>query len=75
MQAKPPLIGAMTTTGTHLRLVRDDELPAVPEQPYVRVMSGPGLDRVSSTIEALIALPHHGAERRRTPRSGRGRSR
>ena len=54
MQAKPPLIGAMTTTGTHLRLVRDDELPAGAEQPYVRGMAGPGVERVSSTIEALI---------------------
>jgi RNA polymerase sigma-70 factor (ECF subfamily) len=46
-------IKVMTTTGTHLRLVRD-ELPAMAEQPYVRGMAGPGLDRVSSTIEALI---------------------
>jgi RNA polymerase sigma-70 factor (ECF subfamily) len=50
---KPP-IGAMTTTGTHLRLVRDDELPAMAEPPYVRGMAGPGLDGVSSTIEVLI---------------------
>jgi len=55
MQAKDALIGAMTTTGTHLRLVRDDELPAVAEQPYVRGMAGPGIDRVSSAIETLIA--------------------
>ena len=55
MQAKDALIGAMTTTGTHLRLVRGDELPAVPEQPYVRGMAGPGVDRVSSAIETLIA--------------------
>jgi len=55
MQAKDALIGAMTTTGTHLRLVRDDELPAVAEQPYVRGMAGPGLDRVSSAIETLIS--------------------
>jgi len=47
--------GAMTTTGTHLRLVRSDELPAATERPYVRRMAGPGLDRVSSTIEAVIA--------------------
>jgi len=52
MQAKDAYV--LTTTGTHLRLVRDDELPAVVEQPYVRGMAGPGLDRVSSTIEALI---------------------
>jgi RNA polymerase sigma factor (sigma-70 family) len=45
---------AMTTTGTHLRLVRDDELPVVAEQSYVRGMAGSGLDRVSPTIEALI---------------------
>jgi DNA-directed RNA polymerase specialized sigma24 family protein len=49
-----PAKSAMTTTGTHLRLVRDDELPAVAEQSYVRGMAGPGLDRVSPTIEALI---------------------
>ena len=55
MQAKDALIGAMTTTGTHLRLVRDDELPAVAEQPYVRGMAGPGVDRVSSAIETLIS--------------------
>jgi RNA polymerase sigma-70 factor (ECF subfamily) len=46
---------AMTITGTHLRLVRDDELPAAAEQRYVRGMTGAGLDRVSSTIEGLIA--------------------
>jgi RNA polymerase sigma-70 factor (ECF subfamily) len=51
----PPVIGAMTTTGTHLVLVRADELPPAPEQSYVRRMAGPGLDRVSSTIEAVIA--------------------
>jgi len=45
---------AMTTTGTHLRLVRDDELPVVAQQSYVRGMAGSGLDRVSPTIEALI---------------------
>ena len=45
---------ALTTTGSHLRLVRDDELPAEAEHPYVRGMAGPGTDRVSSTIEALI---------------------
>ena len=45
---------ATMTTGSHLRLVRDDELPEAAEQPYVRGMAGPGLDRVSSTIEALI---------------------
>jgi RNA polymerase sigma factor (sigma-70 family) len=45
----------MRTTGTHLRLVRNgDELPAAADNPYVRGMAGPGLDRVSSTIEALI---------------------
>jgi RNA polymerase sigma-70 factor (ECF subfamily) len=44
----------MTTTGSHLRLVRDDELPSTPEQSYVRGMTGPGLDRASSSIEALI---------------------
>ena len=55
MQGKDALIGAMTTTGTHLRLVRDDELPAGAEQPYVRGMAGPGVDRVSSAIETLIA--------------------
>ena len=42
-------------TGTHLRLVRDDMLPAATEPPYVRGMAGPGIDRVSSAIEALIA--------------------
>ena len=47
--------GAMTTTGTHLRLVRADELPAGDGQANVRGMAGPGLDRVSSTIEAVIA--------------------
>jgi RNA polymerase sigma factor (sigma-70 family) len=52
--ARPALIGAMTTSGTHLRLVRDDELPAAAEQPYVRGMAGSELDRVSPTIEALI---------------------
>lgn len=52
-----PLSQAMTTTGSHLRLVRDDELPAAKEQPYVRGMTGAGtgLDHVSSAIEALIA--------------------
>jgi RNA polymerase sigma-70 factor (ECF subfamily) len=44
----------MTTSGTHLILVRDDELPAATAQSYVRGMAGPGIDRVSSTIEALI---------------------
>jgi RNA polymerase sigma factor (sigma-70 family) len=39
----------------HLRLLRDDMLPVATERPYVRGMAGPGLDRVSSTIEALIA--------------------
>jgi RNA polymerase sigma-70 factor (ECF subfamily) len=34
--------------------VRDDELPAATAQSYVRGMAGPGIDRVSSTIEALI---------------------
>jgi RNA polymerase sigma-70 factor (ECF subfamily) len=43
------------TTGAYLRLVRDDALPETTEQPYVRGMAGPGLDRVSSSIEALIA--------------------
>ena len=54
---RPALSGlsAMTTTGTHLRLVRADELPAATKQPYVRGMAGPGLDRVSSTIETVIA--------------------
>jgi RNA polymerase sigma-70 factor (ECF subfamily) len=52
---RPPRISAMTTTGTHLILVRGDELPAAPEQTYVRRMAGPGLDRVSSTIEGVIA--------------------
>jgi len=51
---RPALISAMTTSGTHLILVRDDELPAATEQSYVRGMAGPGIDRVSSTIEALI---------------------
>jgi RNA polymerase sigma-70 factor (ECF subfamily) len=50
-----PVIGAMTTTGTHLRLVRADELPTATERSYVRGMAGPGLDRVSSTIESVIA--------------------
>jgi len=48
-------LGAMTTTGTHLRLIRTDELPAATAASYVRGMAGPGLDRVSSTIEAVIA--------------------
>jgi RNA polymerase sigma-70 factor (ECF subfamily) len=43
------------TTGTHLRLVRDDALPETTDPSYVRGMAGPGLDRVSSSIEALIA--------------------
>ena len=51
---RPALISAMTTSGTHLILVRNDELPAATEQSYVRGMAGPGIDRVSSTIEALI---------------------
>ena len=45
---------ATMTTGSHLRLVRNDELPSGSKQPYVRGMAGPGLDGVSSTIEALI---------------------
>jgi RNA polymerase sigma factor (sigma-70 family) len=45
----------MTPSGSHLRLVRDDELPPEPNEPNVRAMTGPGLDRASSTIEALIA--------------------
>ena len=49
------LARAVTTTGTHLRLVRDDALPEVPDASYVRGMGGPGLDRVSSSIETLIA--------------------
>jgi RNA polymerase sigma factor (sigma-70 family) len=48
------LIGAMMT-GTYLRLVRDDALPAATGPSYLRGMAGPGLDRVSSTIEALVA--------------------
>ena len=39
----------------HLRLVRNDSLPQAAEQSYVRGMAGPGLDRVSSSIESLIA--------------------
>ena len=54
MPAKDASVRA-TVTGTHLRLVRDDALPASPDQSYVRGMAGPGLDRVSSTIEGLIA--------------------
>jgi len=47
------------TTARHLRLVRDDdELPPAVDQSYVRGMGGPGLDRVSSTIEALITRFH-----------------
>src|SRR3954471_23312880 len=38
----------------HLRLIRDDTLAVATETQYVRGMAGPGLDRVSSTIEALI---------------------
>jgi RNA polymerase sigma factor (sigma-70 family) len=50
-----PAKEAMTTTGTHLRLVRDDdELPAAAENAYVRGMARPGLDRVSPAIEALL---------------------
>jgi len=53
---RAPLISAMTTTGTHLVLVPADELPASPNQSYVRGMAGPsGLDRVSSAIEVVIA--------------------
>jgi len=44
----------MTTTGTHLALVRGDELPAATQRPYVRGMAGPGIDRVSSAIEGVI---------------------
>jgi RNA polymerase sigma-70 factor (ECF subfamily) len=47
-------ISVMTTTGTHLRLVRADELPLAPETPNVPGMAGPGLDRASSKIEALV---------------------
>ncbi len=43
------------TARAHLRLVRDDALRAEAAWPYVRGMAGPGLDRVSSTIETLIA--------------------
>jgi RNA polymerase sigma-70 factor (ECF subfamily) len=40
----------------HLRLVRDDEaLPPSVGASYVRAMAGPGLDRVSTSIESLIA--------------------
>ena len=39
----------------HLRLVRNDSLPQAAEPSYVRGMAGPGLDRVSSSIESLIA--------------------
>jgi RNA polymerase sigma-70 factor (ECF subfamily) len=53
-EARPAQIGAMPS-GNHLRLMRDDELPAVAEQPYVRGMAGPGLDHVSSTIEAVTS--------------------
>jgi RNA polymerase sigma factor (sigma-70 family) len=45
----------MTTTGSHLRLVRGDELPPANAQSYVRSMAGPGVDRVSSAIEVVIA--------------------
>jgi RNA polymerase sigma-70 factor (ECF subfamily) len=48
------MISVMTTTGTHLRLVRADELPLAPEAPNVRGMAGPGVDRASSAIEALV---------------------
>jgi RNA polymerase sigma factor (sigma-70 family) len=50
--ARPAPIGA-TTTGTYLRLVRDDEPQATPEQACGRGTAGPGLDHVSSAIEAL----------------------
>ena len=53
LDVQPAAIGARTAT--HLRLVRGDELPSTTEQPYVRGMAGAGLDRVSTTIEALIA--------------------
>ncbi len=43
------------TARAHLRLVRDDALRAEADLLYVRGMAGPGLDRVSSTIETLIA--------------------
>jgi RNA polymerase sigma-70 factor (ECF subfamily) len=45
----------MTTTGSHLRLVRADEFPRHTERAYVRGMAGPGLDSVSSAIEGVIA--------------------
>ena len=43
------------TARAHLRLVRGDALRAEPDPRYVRDMAGPGIDRVSSTIETLIA--------------------
>jgi RNA polymerase sigma factor (sigma-70 family) len=49
---RPALIGA-TTTGTYLRLVRNDELQATTGQACARGTAGPGLDHVSSAIEAL----------------------
>jgi hypothetical protein len=73
VDVQPAPIGAKTAT--HLRLVRGDELPSATEQPYVRGMAGAGLDRVSTTIEALIALPHDSAQRGHASRSGRGGSR
>jgi len=53
--SRPSLSWAMTTTGSHLRLVRDDELPPAKEAPYVRGMANAGLDHVSSAIEGVIA--------------------
>jgi RNA polymerase sigma-70 factor (ECF subfamily) len=45
----------MPTGAAHLRLVRDDELPPETGASYVRGMAGPGTERVSSTIEAVVA--------------------
>lgn len=45
----------MASSASHLKLVRAEELPGATERPYVRDMAGPGTDRVSSTIEAVVA--------------------
>jgi RNA polymerase sigma factor (sigma-70 family) len=45
----------MATSAAHLTLVRDEELRPTNERPYVRGMTAPGTDRVSSTIEAVVA--------------------
>ena len=52
---RSPLRNVVATNAAHLKLVRDEELQPAAERPYVRGMAGPGIDPVSSTIEAVIA--------------------